>query len=437
MPRSCGCASKRAPTLQAAARTLALLLAIGVSLAGSVHAQSAPDSTQRLRVFLDCDGCDMPYFQTEVPFVSFVRDREVADVHLLVTEQRTGGGGSEYTLTFIGRGSFAGVSDTLRLVTRPAETEQQVDSRGAQLIRLGLARYFARMPAGERLKVSEDAAPAAGVADGGSGIARDPWNGWIITTNLNGFFNGQSGTRAVWANGSLGARRVTARDKWSFDLNGSYNENRYDVGGFRYFNASRSQAMGARYVFPLGEQWSGAVRSRMMHSTFENIDLRLGFSPAVEYNLFPYTESTRRQLRFEYALRFGRVDYIELTVYEKTAETTAQEELEITLESKEPWGSTELSVSSSHHFRDFRLNRVDVGGEASLRIAQGLSLTLGGFVSRIRDQLSLSAAGATPEEILLQRRQLQTDYSYFANVGLRFTFGSIFNPAVNARFGDD
>jgi len=50
---------------------------------------------------------------------------------------------------------------------------------------------------------------------------------------------------------------------------------------------------------------------------------------------------------------------------------------------------------------------------------------------------ALTSCGATPEEILLQRRQLQTDYSYFANVGLRFTFGSIFNPAVNARFRDD
>jgi len=397
----------------------------------------ADTSASSLRVFLDCGECDLPFFQTEVPFASFVRDRTVAEVHILVTEQRTGGGGSEYTLTFIGRGSFAGVSDTLRLVTRPAETEQQVDSRGAQLMRLGLARYLARTPAGEHLKVTGEAAPAAGAGIAGSGLARDPWSGWILTTSLNGFFNGQSGTRAVWASGSVGARRVTARDKWSFDLNGSYNENRYDVGGFRYFNASRSQAVGARYVFPLGDHWSGAVRSRVMHSTFENIDLRLGFSPAVEYNLFPYTESTRRQLRFEYAVRFGRVRYIELTVYEKTAETTAQEELEVTLESKEPWGSTELSVNLSHHFRDFGSNRVDVGGEVSLRIVQGLSLTLGGRFSRIRDQLSLQAAGATPEEILLQRRQLQTDYSYFANVGLRFTFGSIFNPAVNARFGDD
>jgi hypothetical protein len=39
------------------------------------------------------------------------------------------------------------------------------------------------------------------------------------------------------------------------------------------------------------------------------------------------------------------------------------------------------------------------------------------------------------EEVLLQRRQLETGYSYFFSVGLSYTFGSIFTNVVNPRFG--
>ena len=42
---------------------------------------------------------------------------------------------------------------------------------------------------------------------------------------------------------------------------------------------------------------------------------------------------------------------------------------------------------------------------------------------------------ATPEEILLERRALLTNYRYGAFVGISYTFGSIFNSVVNPRFG--
>jgi hypothetical protein len=52
----------------------------------------------------------------------------------------------------------------------------------------------------------------------------------------------------------------------------------------------------------------------------------------------------------------------------------------------------------------------------------------------VHDQLSLPKTGATDEEILLQRKQLETSYRYFAGVSLTYSFGSIFNNIVNPRF---
>ncbi len=37
--------------------------------------------------------------------------------------------------------------------------------------------------------------------------------------------------------------------------------------------------------------------------------------------------------------------------------------------------------------------------------------------------------------MLLRIRQLETNYRYFGSVGLRYTFGSIYNNVVNPRFG--
>ena len=53
---------------------------------------------------------------------------------------------------------------------------------------------------------------------------------------------------------------------------------------------------------------------------------------------------------------------------------------------------------------------------------------------RVRDQLSLSAAGIDPSDILLRLRELKTSYRYDISGGLSYTFGSIYDNVVNPRF---
>jgi len=76
-----------------------------------------------------------------------------------------------------------------------------------------------------------------------------------------------------------------------------------------------------------------------------------------------------------------------------------------------------------------------LSGSVDFRIAKGLSFNMGGSFRFVHDQLALVKGGATPEEILLRRRELETQYSYFTHFGLSYTFGSIYNNVVNPRFG--
>jgi hypothetical protein len=63
----------------------------------------------------------------------------------------------------------------------------------------------------------------------------------------------------------------------------------------------------------------------------------------------------------------------------------------------------------------------------------GLSLSIRGSVARVKDQIHEPRPSASDEDILLQQRELGTDYRFSLNVGLSSTFGSVLNNVVNPR----
>ncbi|MGD2046367.1 MAG: hypothetical protein PVH96_09110, partial [Gemmatimonadota bacterium] len=84
-------------------RTLIAALAVLAPAAAAAQAGSGIRA-DAVHVFLDCNTrrCDSEYFRTEISFVNWVRDRTLAEVHLIITSTETGGGGDVYDLEFIG-----------------------------------------------------------------------------------------------------------------------------------------------------------------------------------------------------------------------------------------------------------------------------------------------------------------------------------------------
>ena len=101
---------------------------------------------------------------------------------------------------------------------------------------------------------------------------------------------------------------------------------------------------------------------------------------------------------------------------------------------KEKWGTVTSAFEAFHYFGDLQKNHLEVYTELSLRLFKGLSLSIYGDFTRIRDQLSLPKGEASIEEVLLRRTQLATGYNYYASIGFSYTFGSIFSNVVNPRF---
>jgi hypothetical protein len=158
-------------------------------------------------------------------------------------------------------------------------------------------------------------------------------------------------------------------------------------------------------------------------------------APAIEWNFFPYSMYTRRQLRVLYSLGISRASYYEETLFAKFNETLLGQELSTTYEQREPWGTLEGRVLATNYFPGFDKHRLEVDAEVDIRIARGFSVNLEASASRIRNQLSLPRRDASPEEVLLRLRQLQSGFETRLEFGLEYRFGSRFAAIVNPRFG--
>ena len=380
------------------------------------------------KVYIDCHECDNDYIRTEITFVNYVRDRKEADVHVLITTQDTGSGGREYTLTFIGQNGSAEVKNTLSFASHKTQTSDEIRNGLTQVLKMGLIGYAARTPIQPRLGVLfQDRVDPTAVAD--------RWNFWVFSFSLNGSQWGEKSQKQTFLRGNASANRVTPASKLRLGLSGDYSKSRFSYGDSTILSESDSATFDGLYVKSLGEHWSAGIFLTVDSSTYRNIRLNMNPSPALEYDVFPYSESTRRQLRFLYRLNLSQVRYREETIYGKMKEILFGQSLEATLEVKEPWGSAEASIQGSHYFHNLKMNRLELSGELSLRLFKGLSLTVDARYERIRDQLSLPKGELLLEEMLLRQRELATDYNYRFSIGLSYTFGSIYSNVVNPRFG--
>ncbi|MGI8618287.1 MAG: hypothetical protein ACR2L6_04245 [Gemmatimonadaceae bacterium] len=414
--------------------SIALAILFATPTADAQDRSPEPDSAtaEKPKVFIDCDECDDDFLRTEIPWVDHVRDRAVADVHVLVTAERTGSGGRQYTAHFIGLREHGGKQDTLSYSARVAESSDQTRRGIASILKLGLVRYAARSGIASALTITartDGSAPAAQPA-------RDPWNLWVFRTSARGFFNGEKTSKFANMSSSVSANRISQAWKTNFGINLNYNESKFTfTDGRRFNNYSRGYGANSLVVKSLGPHWSAGQRSSISSSTFLNQELAARVAPAIEYNFYPYSESTRRQFTLQYSLGLNHFRYEDTTIYNEIAETRGDQALIASFDVKQPWGSVSTSLEAAAYMHDFSKQRLVFFTNLDWRLIKGLSVSLAGNASLIRDQLHIAGGQLSDEEVLLRRRQLATSYRYFASVGLSYSFGSIYSNIVNSRFG--
>lgn len=412
----------------------------GASPTAPTRPATAATEPAALKIFLDCpreaDGCALDYFVVELPFANWTRDRLFADVQLLVTTLTTGSGGDEWTVAFIGRERFSGLADTLKTTTLPNASEDDIRRALRDLFLRGLFRFVQRTPLAPQFRVQYER-PAQAAAKTPESV-RDPWNFWTIETELNIFLNGEQRQRFANFGASVEARRITESWKLVVAAESEYNESRFTLndtgdGATEFTNIIRNDGARLRAVHSLSPRWSAGVVGSARRSDFLNTRRAARGGPVIEANLFPWREATQRQLTASYALAWNDFRYLERTVFGKIAEQRPSQVLTVATNSRQKWGSLDLTARGSQYLHDLNRYELSLGGSVQLQLIRGLSLTIDGRYSRVRDQLYLPAGGLSNEEILVRQRALATGYQYSTYVGLSYTFGSIYNTIVNPR----
>lgn len=403
-------------------------------VAGVQPATTTPG--QRLRVYLDCFDCFDDFLRDEIDWVDFVRQPQDADVHLLSSSRGTGGGGREVTLRFVGVGRYQGINHDLRVVTLPEETENVRRAATLRTTIVGLLNYLAQrgLPGNLELEVESTVRPGAAAVP-----RSDPWNLWVFRIRGSGNVDEDENNRELNWDVSVSGDRVTENWKISFGASADLERetfNRLDDDDEEPFTVTQREREANWFVArSLGPHWSVGLEGNLRSSTFGNTRFSGGTAPAVEYSVFPYQEYATRQLLFQYELGVEHARYNEITIFDKLRETLWRHELSASFDQRQPWGSLDARLEWSQYLHDRSKYRLESDGEISFRIVRGLSVDFEASASRIRDQLSLPRRDATPEEVLLQLRELQSGYEYRFSAGFTYSFGSIFNNVVNPRFG--
>ena len=419
-------------------RPSALLASVACLVAGPLAAQEVTpiaNGNGALRVFFDCDGgrgmCDFDFYRREIPYVNYTRDREDAQVHVLMTSEDTGSGGRRFTLDFIGREEFTEVTDRLEVVTRANLAVEQRLTDVARTLELGLLRYIARTDQASSIDIHYDGAEHGEIA---ARPEDDPWNFWTFRLRANAELDVDERTESYELESGFSADRVTDALKLEFSVDGSYNRRLFETSDTTSVTSVREsyEAEGLS-VWSLSDHWSAGAAYEVGHSSFANENLQLRVGPALEYNIFPYSESTRRQFNFLYTIGLRYHDYIEQTVFLKDEETLPHHRFSVRLSVRQPWGESYGFLTFSQFLHDPSKNRFTAFAGADFRIFRGLSLRLNANYSRIRDQLNVPTGDATTEEVLLRQRILQSGFEYGVSVGFSYTFGSIYSNVVNPR----
>jgi hypothetical protein len=428
-------------------RTWAVLSLFGVesllSAKGEAQATGASPQLGTLTVFLDCDACDDDYVRTEIAYVNWVRDRTVADVHILVTEQDMAAGGDAFTLAFIGQRTFAGRSDTLTFNTNPTTTDDEERRGLTRTLALGLVPFVARTSGALSLRITRP--EVSTTAPGAQTVpARDPWKAWVFEIDASADIGGEQSYRNREFDGEFSANRTTLEWKLELESRYSYEYERFidyvfDTLGVvtdvdTTYNRQRSWGAEMVLVKSLTNHWSTGVVGSIGAETFRNQDFRFQVTPAIEYNVFNYSEATRRYLAFQVGVGFDAFAYVDTTIFDKMQEAFPLSITATEYATRQPWGQSNVRLEHRVYLNDRSKSSTVLSGDMNVRIFRGFSVRFGGQYSWIHDQVYLAKGERTSTDVLLRRQALLTGYEYNAFFGFTYTFGSIFNNVVNPRF---
>lgn len=272
---------------------ITILLCLSASPGRSQEIEKKPDVVS---FYLDCEDCDFTFVRQELPFISFVRDPLLADVHILVTQSDTGSGGDKFFLNFIGRNDLKGTDYEYNVTTIESDTDDDVRKSLLKMLKIGILQYYSKTGFIENMNIDIEEKDNRKVDD----MIIDRWNKWVFTLEAGGEMQKEKSQNSFDLGTSVNARKITEEWKTNLDAYYSVEQERFMDEDSTITNKQHDSEISAYYVKSLTEKWSAGIFGTYTSRNYINTQHKTGLAGGIEYNIFPWKECNRRVFAVRY-----------------------------------------------------------------------------------------------------------------------------------------
>jgi hypothetical protein len=391
-----------------------------------IYFESSAQS-EKVKVFLNC-RCDDDFIKQNTLVFDYVRDRTLSDIEVFVFEIINAGGGRNYSFEYKGKNDFENLENEISIDISSNLTFIEARDQLLKTYKMGMVYFLQNTPFQDQVEVNfgdEKNKPEQ--------LSSDQWKNWVFEVSGSLNFENQTSIREEEYNVGMEVDRVTEVWRIRSDF-GMLRSVKFFSGDEESYNSERKRTFfSGSVVKSLSDHFSTGIFGYYLHDTFRNYESYFNFSPALEYNFFPYSEVLTKEVTLAYKIGFNSFEYIQETIYGFLKQEMFNQSLTLNLRYREKWGSIYSYMVASQFLDQPDQNRLTLNNNINLRIVRGLSLRISGNFQLIRDQINLPKGEASIEDLLLRQRQISTNFQNRVSLGLSYTFGSIFNNIVNTR----
>ena len=214
----------------------------------------------RLSVFLDLEyWTDDDYIRQEIPVVNFVRDKENAHVHIIMTRHDAGQAGTNYIISFIGRKKFSGINHELKYWSSANQTQHEIRKGYTSMIKIGLIHYMTDNESSLKKISIQYLVDSLELTDEDIDVV-DPWRSWVFEIYGGGFFDAEQTRNSLHIRYGFYADRVTEDWKIRARPYFNYNEKSYEIeDSTTITTTSRRDGFDGYLIKSLSDHWSYGI----------------------------------------------------------------------------------------------------------------------------------------------------------------------------------
>ena len=381
-------------------------------------------SQEKIKAYIDC-RCDENYLKQETSFLEYVRDQDLADVEIFIRDERNPTGSRSFEITIDGNNSFKDISSSATAVGYSNDTSSTLRDKLLNKLKVALVPFLEKANYNLKLNIESNFEDSTSLDV--------KWKNWVF--ELSGSYNNDKEESRKTNRYEVEFEIDKLTEDWRIGMEISRNESnrKFYSDDNEYTSNRKTTSFRGRVVRSISDHFSAGVFFGAYQNTYENIHFNRYLAPAIEYSLYPYKDVLSKEITLAYRIGAGKRNYIEETIYGYTEQKLTSQTLSLNIRFRQKWGNISSYINGTQFLNDGTKKRFSLRSDLDIRVFEGLAVRLSGNINLIREQYSLAAGNTSVEDLLLQQRQIATDYRTNFSIGLSYTFGSIYNSIINTR----